>query len=111
MTAQVLFEFQQQLSDATLKSENGIALSYVEGETAGHFNQPANPNGSLENIAGITGYHGRVLGLMPHPERAVRFSALPHWTYLREEYTRDGAPIPTHGPGLQIFRNAVRYFV
>src|SRR6185369_14026282 len=28
-----------------------------------------NPNGSVDNIAGILGYDGRVLGMMPHPER------------------------------------------
>lgn len=95
---------------AKLKGENAIALRYVEGETSKHFALPANPNGSLENIAGITGYGGRVLGLMPHPERAVRFTQLPHWTFLKEQYVRDGKELPTEGPGLQIFRNAVTYF-
>lgn len=95
---------------AKLKSENAIALRYVEGETSKHFALPANPNGSLENIAGITGYNGRVLGLMPHPERAVRFTQLPHWTNLRESYTRQGKALPQEGPGLQIFKNAIRYF-
>ena len=96
---------------AKLKSEGAIALTYVAGETSKHFDMPANPNGSLENIAGITGYNGRVLGLMPHPERAVRFTQLPHWTYLKEEYVRGGKEMPTEGPGLQLFRNAVNYFV
>ncbi len=93
-----------------LKSEGGVALKYVAGETVKHFDMPANPNGSLENIAGITAFGGRVLGLMPHPERAVRFTQLPHWTYLKEEYVRSGKDMPTEGPGLQIFRNAVEYF-
>ena len=93
-----------------LKKDNAIALQYVEGETSKHFALPANPNGSLQNIAGITGYNGRVLGLMPHPERAVRFTQLPHWTYLRESYLRQGLALPCDGPGLQIFKNAVRYF-
>lgn len=98
-------------SDMTLLSKvKGIALKYVEGDICKHFDMPANPNGSLENIAGITGYDGRVLGLMPHPERAVRFTQLPHWTLLREKYVRDGKSLPKKGPGLQIFRNAVRYF-
>jgi phosphoribosylformylglycinamidine synthase len=48
---------------------------------------------------------------MPHPERAVRFTQLPHWTYLKERYARDGVPMPSEGPGLRIFRNAVNYFV
>ena len=93
-----------------LKSDNAVALRYVEGETSKYFDMPFNPNGSLENIAGVTGYDGRVLGLMPHPERAVRFTQLPHWTNLREEYARQGRALPKEGPGLQIFRNAVQYF-
>ena len=93
-----------------LKEENAVALRYVAGETSKHFDMPANPNGSLENIAGITGYGGRVLGLMPHPERAVRFTQLPHWTWIKEKVAREGGSIPAEGPGLQLFRNAVHYF-
>lgn len=89
---------------------SNIALRYVEDEMCKHFDLPANPNGSLENIAGITGYGGRVLGLMPHPERAVRFTQLPHWTLLRESYIREGKPLPTEAMGLQLFKNAVEYF-
>ena len=36
----------------------------------GEISQKANPNGSLDNIAGIQNRSGNVLGLMPHPERA-----------------------------------------
>lgn len=46
---------------AELKENNQIIFTYA-GE---------NPNGSLENIAGITNKQGNVLGMMPHPERAV----------------------------------------
>ena len=46
---------------AELKKNNQIVFTY-EGN---------NPNGSLENIAGITNEQGNVLGMMPHPERAV----------------------------------------
>ena len=46
---------------ANLKKNNQIVFTY-EG---------TNPNGSLENIAGITNEKGNVLGMMPHPERAV----------------------------------------
>ena len=95
---------------ALLSKASNVALKYVEGEICKHFDLPANPNGSLENIAGVTAYDGRVLGLMPHPERAVRFTQLPHWTYLKEQYVRGGLKMPSEGPGLQIFRNAVRYF-
>ena len=93
-----------------LKKDGAVALKYAEGETAKQFGLSANPNGSLENIAGVTSHNGRVLGLMPHPERAVRFTQLPHWTNLREQYAREGKSLPTEGPGLQIFKNAVNYF-
>ena len=93
-----------------LKKDTAIALTYASGEMEKHFGLPVNPNGSLENIAGITGYNGRVLGLMPHPERATRFTQLPHWTWLKEEYVRSGKEMPAEGPGLQLFRNAVEYF-
>lgn len=46
---------------AELKQNNRILFTY-DGE---------NPNGSLEQIAGITNEQGNVLGMMPHPERAV----------------------------------------
>jgi len=98
-------------SDMILLSKvKGIGLKYVKGEMCTHFDLPENPNGSLENIAGVTGYGGRCLGLMPHPERAVRFTQLPHWTLLREQYIHDGKPMPKEGPGLQLFKNAVDYF-
>ena len=93
-----------------LKKDKAIALRYVKGDISTHFDLPANPNGSLENIAGITARNGRILGLMPHPERALFFTRLPHWTYLKEQYVRKGKKPPAEGPGIQIFKNAVQYF-
>ncbi|MDA6151192.1 phosphoribosylformylglycinamidine synthase subunit PurQ, partial [Escherichia coli] len=46
---------------AELKKNNQIVFTY----------NGTNPNGSLENIAGIVNEQGNVLGMMPHPERAV----------------------------------------
>lgn len=93
-----------------LRKENAVALSYEKGPTAMHFDLPANPNGALENIAGVTGYGGRVLGMMPHPERAIRFTQLPHWTYLKEKTLREGGEVPEDGAGIALFKNAVQYF-
>lgn len=90
--------------------QTGAVLTYVTGEISKHFDLPANPNGSTQSIAGITARNGRVLGLMPHPERATRFTHLPHWTYLKEEYVRQGRALPHDGPGIRIFKNAVQYF-
>lgn len=62
---------------------------------------PNNPNGSQGNIAGICDPTGRVLGLMPHPERHVLPTQHPQWT-------REG--LAGEGDGMPLFRNAVRFF-
>ena len=93
-----------------LKKNKQIALKYCQGEICQYQNLPANPNGSLEDIAGITDETGRIFGLMPHPERATFFTHLPNWPLLKEKYQRLGKKIPNHGPGLQIFKNGVNYF-
>ncbi len=87
-----------------------VAAKYVAGEICAYQDLPANPNGSLDDIAAITDETGRLIGMMPHPERAIAFTHLPHWTLLREQYKREGQEIPEEGPGLQIFKNAVEYF-
>ncbi|HEY4527071.1 MAG TPA: phosphoribosylformylglycinamidine synthase I [Candidatus Paceibacterota bacterium] len=93
-----------------LRADDAIALKYVKGEISTHFDLPGDPNGSTENIAGVSAKNGRILGLMPHPERAISFFHLPHWTHLREQHLRKGEELPIEGPGLQLFRNAVNYF-
>lgn len=101
-------------SSETLKklNEKGmVALRYIKGEICNFQNLYANPNGSLEDIAGITDETGKILGLMPHPERAISFTQLPHWTFLKEELKREGKEIPREGPGMQIFQNAIQYFI
>ena len=50
-----------------LEGENQVAFRYCDAE--GEITDVANPNGSQRNIAGITDPAGRILGLMPHPER------------------------------------------
>ncbi len=53
---------------ASLKSRNQILWQYVNAQ--GEATPEANPNGSVENIAGICNENRNVAGLMPHPERA-----------------------------------------
>lgn len=71
---------------------------------------PINPNGSVNDIAGICDVTGRVAGLMPHPEAFNHFTNHPEWTWLKEKYKREGTPVPEEGEGIRIFRNAVEYF-
>lgn len=63
---------------------------------------PANPNGAMGDVAGMCDPTGRVLGLMPHPERFVDPTQHPQWTR---------GPAREVGDGLQVFQNAVRYFL
>ena len=53
-----------------LNDENRVPIRYCDPE--GNVSSEANPNGSLEGIAGIVNQRGNVLGLMPQPERASR---------------------------------------
>ncbi|MCF7928928.1 MAG: phosphoribosylformylglycinamidine synthase subunit PurQ [Spirochaetales bacterium] len=60
-----------------------------------------NPNGSLEDIAGISDPSGRILGLMPHPEAFIRAEEHPSWNQ-RE-------PSPHEPSGLSLIKNGVLY--
>lgn len=82
-----------------LKDNRQIVFQYVDSNNQ-FASYPANPNGSLESIAGICDESGRVFGLMPHPERHIQGTQHPQWTRLglRQE-----------GDGLAIFKNAVSF--
>jgi len=79
-------------SDATLDAleENGQVVFRYAGR---------NPNGSHRDIAGICDETGRVLGLMPHPERHIEPWQHPYWT---------AAGLATKADGLRLFENALR---
>jgi phosphoribosylformylglycinamidine synthase len=83
-----------------LKQSGQVVLSYV-GPNGGPPAYPHNPSGSQENVAGLCDVSGRVLGLMPHPERHVLPTQHPRWT-------RRG--LAAEGDGLRLFRNAVQFF-
>jgi phosphoribosylformylglycinamidine synthase len=83
-----------------LKQTGQVVLTYTdENGCPGPY--PVNPNGSQEGLAGLCDSTGRVLGLMPHPERHVLPTQHPRWT-------RHG--LKAEGDGLALFRNAVHYF-
>ncbi len=52
-----------------LKKENLIAFKYCDEK--GDINKDSNPNGAMENIAGIFNDKKNILGMMPHPERMI----------------------------------------
>jgi phosphoribosylformylglycinamidine synthase I len=84
-----------------LHHSGAIALKYSHADYRGAtMDYPANPNGSVDAIAGICNETGRIFGLMPHPEAYLHYTNHPRWT--REK-------LPEEGMGLAIFRNAVTF--
>ena len=83
-----------------LKKNNQIVFRYChkDGTTPSY---PENPNGSIENIAGLCDVTGRIFGLMPHPERHFFFTQHPFWTRLDKK--------TEFGDGARIFENGVQY--
>lgn len=102
--------YADQLTLKEINKKNLIAFRYFQGEMCNYLNLPASPNGSIEDIAGLTDESGRILGLMPHPERAMFFTQLPNWPVLKQHYIRHGKKLPKKGPGIKIFENGIKYF-
>lgn len=94
----------------TLKKQHQIAGVYYKGEVCRYQNLKPNPNGSTLDIAMITSRDGKILGIMPHPERGMYFTQHPMWPLTKEKLSRKNQPLPKYGPSLQIFKNAVKYF-
>ena len=97
---------------AELWENNLVAMQYAgpDGEPAkGRF--PFNPNGSVDDIAGICDTTGRIFGLMPHPEGFHHWTNHPDWTRRKEIARRRGLPPPqTEVPvGIKILQNAVDF--
>ena len=77
------------------------AVLYYTDETGNvRAGYPHNPNGSMDNIAGVCDPTGRIFALMPHPERYVRFTQHPQWTRKKPK---------EFGDGFAIFQNAVKW--
>lgn len=89
---------------AALEQRGQLVLRYRSPngsrEVSTEVPYPANPNGAMGNVAGMTDDSGRVLGLMPHPERFIDATHHPTWTRNPR----------AAGEGLRLFQNAVQYF-
>ena len=86
-----------------MRKNKEIAFVYTNGEICKFQNIEKNPNGSEYDIAGVLAYNGRVLGMMPHPERAMFSHQSPMWQMDKN--------VQKEGAGLQIFKNAINYFL
>ncbi len=86
----------------TLEKNDQIVFRYVDpdGNYAGY---PWNPNGSVDNIAGICNPGGNVFGMMPHPERSFFTHQHPNWS----RHTASSA----FGDGRAIFESVIEYLM
>jgi phosphoribosylformylglycinamidine synthase I len=85
----------------TLKANGQVIFNYCKADGGPQPAYPENPNGSTEHIAGICDTSGRVLGLMPHPERHFFVHQHPFWTRLNKKEKL--------GDGAKIFENGMEY--
>jgi phosphoribosylformylglycinamidine synthase len=93
------FQTNYQLLLTNLTAHDQIALTYTHSDgSPANGDYPANPNGSILDIAGICNLAGNVLGLMPHPENHIH-----PWQHPRHTRGERG------GSGLALFENGVRY--
>lgn len=93
------FQTKHQNLLTNLVSSDQIALTYTHPDgSPANGEYPANPNGSLLDIAGICNPAGNVLGLMPHPENHIH-----PWQHPRHTRGESG------GSGLALFENGVKY--
>jgi len=94
-----------------IKRQRQVAFTYCREDLSpagGEY--PYNPNGSVEDIAGITSADGKVLGMMPHPERAMEFTNLYNWPLVKEQLRRSGERSDPESLNMRIFHNVVDYF-
>ena len=89
-------EFRDEAHLQALMASGQVALQYVDNHLAVTEQYPANPNGSPNGIAGVSSEDGRVLIMMPHPERVFR-SVQNSWA--PSEWSEDAA-------WMRLFRNA-----
>jgi phosphoribosylformylglycinamidine synthase I len=88
------------MAEAETLGKLNVVVRYTNDKGDVQVGYPYNPNGSVDNIAGICDTSGRIFALMPHPERFIRWNQHPRWT---REVPRQ------HGDGLGIFLNAVEW--
>ena len=81
---------------------NNQHIVFYYSDKNGNKDFEFNPNGSIDNIAGICDSTGRILGMMPHPERHITYLQHPNW---RRENIRN----KSMGIGLEIFKTGVNF--
>ena len=82
-----------------IEKQNLVVFRYTDENGNATQDYPKNPNGALNAIAGICDPSGRILGLMPHPERFIFKEQYPNWRRLNIQKPQ----------GLPIFENMINF--
>ncbi len=83
-----------------MEENSQVVFRYVDSKNRLTQEYPFNPNGSPHAIAGVCDPTGRILGLMPHPERSIIKSQYPNWRRLSVDFQPEG---------LKVFERMVEY--
>lgn len=90
-----------------LEKKGQLVLRYRKPDgTPAEGKFPHNPNGSMNDVAGVSDPSGRILGLMPHPEAFINFHQHPQWGARKR---KDGPHRDEDGEGLKVFQNGLEY--
>ncbi len=95
---------------ARLIENDQIVFQYCDEEGNLSESRDVNPNGAEANIAGLCSPDGKVLGMMPHPERASFLRQIPgdlggQWLERKEAAWGDACAMSSPGPGLAVFQS------
>ena len=91
--------FDNENQQGTMLSSNQIALNFVDNNGDKTETYPQNPNGAIDGLTAVTALNGRVLAMMPHPERVYRAITNSHIPADYDEYS----------VWMRMFRNARKW--
>ena len=94
----------------TLQDNSQIAAIYTKDNEPAGGEFPHNPNGSIADIAAITDPSGRVLAIMPHPERGMFTWQRDDYMTIKDHAHRNGTQTSETSDGMALFQNAATYF-
>jgi phosphoribosylformylglycinamidine synthase len=77
-----------------------VVFRYVDASGSPTQEFPHNPNGSPNAIAGICDPSGRILGMMPHPERSIDLTQYSNWRRKSPDFQPEG---------MKVFQGMVQY--
>ncbi|KAI1114891.1 CobB/CobQ-like glutamine amidotransferase domain-containing protein [Nemania sp. NC0429] len=96
-------EFSSPAKLQSLVDEGSAPIRYIDNYGAVTEKYPSNPNGSPQGIAGVASRDGRVLAMMPHPERTIMADVA---SYIPPRQLKE---LGNYGPWIKMFRNARKW--